>query len=71
MAIYRADVSYFKDKEIMLHVVLPTVKVFNNWSKVTGELLELSQSTFQSSNPIGQYSIHISMHICAIALATP
>ena len=42
MAVYRADLSHFKDKEIILHVVLPTVKVFNNWSKVTGELLELS-----------------------------
>ena len=32
---------------------------------------EPSRSTFQSSNPIGQYVIHNYMHICAIALTTP
>ena len=34
-------------------------------------LNDLSRSTFQSSNPIGQYIIHNYMCICAIALTTP
>ena len=32
---------------------------------------DLSRSTFQRSNPIGQYIIHNYIHICAIALTTP
>jgi len=32
---------------------------------------DLFRSTFQSSNPIGQYIIHNYMRICTVALTTP
>jgi len=32
---------------------------------------DLSRSTFQSSNPIGQNIIHDYIRICAVALTTP
>ena len=32
---------------------------------------DVSRSSYQSSNPIGQYIVHIYMCICAIALRTP
>ena len=46
-------------------------RIFYYESRENPYQYELSRSAFQSSNPIGQFIIHIYIHIRAVALTTP